>query len=245
MRYTIIIPARYHSRRFPGKPLADLAGKPLLQHVYERARQSAAERVIIATDDRRIARVAEDFKAEVCMTSRRHENGSQRLTEVVDKYALADAAVIVNLQGDEPFMPAACLDQVAALLSDERCGMATLCHRLERDAELADPNVVKLVMDKHGDALYFSRAAIPHCRDAATPPMYYRHIGLYAYSAGFLRRYARMAPCEMETAEALEQLRPLWHGEKIKVGVTALATGIGVDTPRDLQRAHALLSNGI
>jgi len=248
--YSIIIPARFTSTRFPGKPLAMLGDKPVLQHVYERACQSQAQRVIIATDDHRIEAAAIAIGAEVCMTSADHVSGSERLAEVVARQQIADSEILVNVQGDEPFIPTACIDQVAGLLAaDSSCGMSTLCHAIESREEIDNPNVVKVVRDANGNALYFSRAAIPWDREGnaliESDPIknqYFRHIGLYAYTAGFLRRYTEMPPCQLEQIEALEQLRVLWHGEKIRVAVTELDTGIGIDTPEDLQRANAVLA---
>ncbi len=244
MAYTIIIPARYASTRFPGKPLAMLGDKPMLQHVYERAVSSAATQVIIATDDERIEQAAVDFGADVCMTSDQHESGTERLAEVVDVRGIEDSEVIVNLQGDEPFMPAACLDQVAQLLIDDsQCGMATLGHPLNDRTDIDNPNIVQLVTDKNGYAMYFSRAPIPWNRDEpqSVGSAYVRHIGLYAYTAKFLREYSKMEACELESIEALEQLRVLWHGEKIKVAVTELDTGVGIDSPEDMEKAKNVL----
>lgn len=246
MAYTIIIPARYASTRFPGKPLAMLGDKPMLQHVYERASSCGASRVIIATDDVRIEQAAKDFGADVCMTSDQHESGTERLAEVVDIRQIVDSEVIVNLQGDEPFMPAECLDQVAQLLIDDsQCGMATLGHRLNNRADIDNPNIVQLVTDKNGYAMYFSRAPIPWNRDEpqAVGNAYVRHIGLYAYTAKFLREYSQMEACELESIEALEQLRVLWHGQKIKVAITELDTGVGIDSPEDLEKVNNALAN--
>lgn len=244
MSFTIIIPARYASTRFPAKPLAMLVGKPVLQHVYERGCESAASRVVIATDDKRIADVAAGFGAETCMTSADHASGTERLAEVVDKLNIDDNEIIVNLQGDEPFMPIQPLDQIAALLNDDEADMATLCHPLAEVEDLHNPNIVKLVMNAKGHAMTFSRAPIPWHRDSQGKIVTscYRHIGLYAYRAGFLRRYSQMAACELESIEALEQLRVLWYGEKIAVGITDQNTGIGIDTPEDLAKAELFLS---
>jgi len=245
MSYMIVIPARFASTRFPGKPLALLGDKPVLQHVYERASKSNAERVVIATDDDRIEAAAVAMGAEVCMTSPDHVSGTERLAEVVGRYQLADDQVVVNVQGDEPFMPVACMDQVASLLQEhEQCEMSTLCHVIDKKEEIENPHFVKVVMDENGNALYFSRAPIPFDRDGEEhgirASLYYRHIGLYAYTAGFLRRYSKMDHCDLEKIEALEQLRVLWHGEKVRVGITEHDTGMGIDTPEDLERANAL-----
>lgn len=246
MKYSIIIPARFASTRFPGKPLALLGEKPLLQHVYERACESQAGRVIIATDDGRIEAAAVAMEAEVCMTSPDHDCGTERLAEVVKRYQIADDEIIVNLQGDEPFMPVECIDQVASLLrEDTQSGMSTLCHVINSKEEIENPNIVKVIMDQQGYAIYFSRAPVPWDRNGEEhglpESLYYRHIGLYAYTAGFLRRYIEMQPCGLEKIEALEQLRVLWHGEKIRVGITDYKTGMGIDTPEDLEMANDAL----
>lgn len=242
MNYTIIIPARYASTRFPGKPLAMLGDKTILQHVYERALQSSAERVIIATDDERINQAAQDFGAATCMTSTEHSSGTERLAEVVEQCSIADDTVIVNLQGDEPCITAASLDQVADLiLQSPGYDMSTLCHLIDDPDEVADPHIVKVVLNECGDAMYFSRASIPWDRDRHGSVSYYRHIGLYAYTASFLRHYIELEPCELERIEALEQLRVLYHGKKIKVGITDEDSVIGIDTPEDLKKAEALL----
>lgn len=246
MPFHIIIPARYASSRLPGKPLRLLAGKPLLQHVYEQAGKSRATSVIIATDDDRIKQAAEGFGADVCMTSTTHQSGTERLAEVIDIKGLAPDEVIVNLQGDEPMMPPACLDQVAGLLADDaECKMASLCEPLESADELFDPNIVKVVLNKHQQAIYFSRAPVPWHRDAFTDnarvlpneaDLYYRHIGLYAYRAGFVKQYLQLTPSPIEKAESLEQLRVLWHGDKIAMAIALAPTGPGIDTEQDLQK---------
>ena len=241
--YTIIIPARYGSTRFPGKVLAQLGDRSILAHVYEKTQSTQAKRVIIATDDPRIELAAKTMGAEVCMTSTQHENGTARLAEVIRLLSINPQEIIVNLQGDEPFMPPSCLDQVAQLLIDNStCVMATLAHTLA-DPQLAkSPDIVKLVTDKNDHALYFSRAPIPYYRDhlAVADEHYSRHIGVYAYTAEFLTRYPQIPACPLETAEQLEQLRVLWHGEKIKVGWTDQDVGIGIDRPADLIKAQTL-----
>ncbi len=246
MNYTVIIPARYASARFPGKPLAVLAGKPMLQRTFECANKSAARRVIIATDDERIAALAHKIGAEVCMTSDRHKSGSERLAEVTNIYDMNEKEIVVNLQSDEPFMPVECLDQVAGLLeSEHNCNMATLCCPLLEKTDIDNPNIVKLVADRYGYAMYFSRAPIPWDRNKtiSIAPNYFRHIGLYAYTVSFLRKYVEMPSCELESAEALEQLRVLWNGEKIKVGTTELDTGMGIDTHKDMIRVEPYIRN--
>lgn len=240
--FIVIIPARLGSTRLPGKMLLEIAGKPLLQHVHLAARRSHAKKVIIATDDRRIADCAAAFGAECIMTSNVHMSGTERLAEAIDKLAVADDAIIVNLQGDEIGMPSALIDQVAGLLADHPAEqMATLCEAITDRNQIEDPNVVKVVSDRNNAALYFSRAPIPWHR-SGTPQNYFRHIGLYAYRAGFLREFTRMPACAIERVESLEQLRALYHGATILVAEACVASGIGIDTEADLQRARELFS---
>jgi 3-deoxy-manno-octulosonate cytidylyltransferase (CMP-KDO synthetase) len=237
-RFKVVIPARYASTRFPGKVLADIHGKPMLQHVYERALESGAGEVIIATEDHRVEVAARKFEAAVCMTSPDHASGSDRIAEVARKLKWKDSALIVNVQGDEPFIPPANIAQVALNLEQHKVEMATLRTPVADAADVANPNVVKVVVDAAGMALYFSRAAIPHRRDVSGAAVeYYRHIGLYAYRNGFLQRYTRTPPASLEEAEKLEQLRALWLGARIHVAVAQTAPGAGVDTPEDLARA--------
>jgi 3-deoxy-manno-octulosonate cytidylyltransferase (CMP-KDO synthetase) len=251
--FKVVIPARYGSTRLPGKPLLPIAGKPMIQHVFERASASAAEEILIATDDQRIAEVCRGFGARVLMTSGAHRSGSDRITEVVERLGWGDEVVVVNLQGDEPGMPAELIDQVATeLLERAEIGMATLASPLQERALLFDPNVVKVVTNAAGEALYFSRAPIPWHRDDFTMAsaelpagvVFLRHIGLYAYRVGFLGRYVSWPPAPLELAESLEQLRVLWHGERIHVAIAAAAPGPGVDTADDLARAERLLDAG-
>jgi 3-deoxy-manno-octulosonate cytidylyltransferase (CMP-KDO synthetase) len=246
----VIIPARYASTRLPGKPLADVAGKPLIQRVYERAQQSGARRVVIATDDERIRAVAESFGGEACMTSAEHRSGTDRIAEVIERLRIPADDIVVNLQGDEPMMPPALLRQVAgALATHAEAVVATACHAIHGREEFLNPNVVKVVFDDQGYALYFSRAPIPWPRDAMTgrveaPINAWRHIGIYAYRAGFVGRYAGWAPCPLEEAEQLEQLRVLWHGGRIAVCESEVIPGAGVDTPEDLERVRAAFGAG-
>jgi 3-deoxy-manno-octulosonate cytidylyltransferase (CMP-KDO synthetase) len=241
----IIIPARYASTRLPGKPLADIAGQPLIQHVHARALEAGAQSVVIATDDERIRTAAEGFGARVCMTRADHASGTDRLAEVIAQLAIGEREIVVNLQGDEPMMPAALIRQVAATLeSHADAVVATACHPINDWSEFNNPNVVKVAFARDGYALYFSRAPIPWPRDAMAagasyPTRAYRHIGLYAYRAGFVRRYAGWPACELEQLEQLEQLRVLWHGERIAVCVAEAMPGAGVDTPDDLERVRA------
>ncbi len=245
--FKVVIPARYASTRLPGKPLLELAGRPMLQHVHERSLQSGAIDVIIATDDQRIADAAHRFNATVCMTSPEHTSGTERLAEVVEAQAWDDDDIIVNVQGDEPLIPAALIKQVAAgLAGNVDARMATLAYPVQSNNEVADPNIVKVVLDRQGYALYFSRAAIPFHRDRPAvdnDTQALRHIGLYAYRAGFLKSYMHMEPSPLESIEKLEQLRVLWHGIRIHVGIATAMPGHGVDTPEDLARVDALLTH--
>ncbi|KAB7627628.1 3-deoxy-manno-octulosonate cytidylyltransferase [Alkalilimnicola sp. S0819] len=248
--FVVVIPARYGSQRFPGKPLAMLGGRPMIAHVWERARESGAAEVLIATDDRRIVAVCEEFGAQVLLTADNHVSGTDRLAEVCTQRGWADDTIVVNLQGDEPMMPPALLSQVAAnLMERPEADMATLAVALDDTAPLPDPNVVKVVRREDGYAMYFSRAPIPWDRDgllatdglAAFPDVFLRHLGIYAYRAGFLRAYPGLPPAPLERLESLEQLRALWHGALIHVGVASQAPEAGVDTPADLERVARLL----
>jgi len=243
--FVVIIPARLASTRLPNKPLADLGGKPMVVRVAERAQQSGASRIIVATDHADIAAACAAHGVEACMTRADHPSGTDRIAEVAHTLGLAPDAVVVNLQGDEPLIDPALLAACAARISAD-VPMATCAHPLSDAADAFNPNVVKVVLDKLGRALYFSRATIPWHRDgfAATreqlPAGYVplRHIGLYAYSNAFLQRYPQLEPSPLETIEALEQLRVLWHGVPIAVHVTAEAPHAGVDTPADLERVR-------
>jgi len=248
--FVVIIPARYASSRLPGKPLLPLAGKPMLQHVYERAIASGAEDVVIATDDSRIADVAAGFGATVTMTSATHPSGSDRLAEVVQKRGYEPDQIIVNLQGDEPMMPPSLIQQVAwNLEAYSQASMSTLCEKIEHIDDLFDPNIVKVVTNNEGMAMTFSRAPIPWDRDTfvisteslPTHNIYFRHIGLYAYRTEFITRYVAWPPCLLEQVESLEQLRVLWHGYNIHVAEAEESPGHGVDTESDLRRVEPLL----
>lgn len=251
MQFHIIIPARYASTRLPGKPLRLLAGKPIVQHVFEQAQKSQAKSIIIATDDARIKQVAEEFGAEVCMTSSEHNSGTERLAEVIDTKGIPEDEIILNLQGDEPMMPSACLDQVASLLlRNTDCVMASLCEAVTTAEDLFDPNVVKVVLNKDKHAIYFSRAALPWHREAfannnrvlpVEADLYYRHIGLYAYRAGFIKKYLELEVSPIEKVELLEQLRVLWHDYKIAMDVAWQTPGPGIDTEDDLKKVEKLL----
>lgn len=250
MNFTVIIPARYASSRLPRKPLADIVGKPMIQHVWEKAQQAGANRVIIATDHPEIESVARQFGAEVCMTSDKHNSGTERLAEVVEKMQIADDEIIVNIQGDEPLIPPSIVEQVARNLAENQVNMATLAVKLTTREELFNPNVVKTLNDKNGMALYFSRAPIPfgrddfpHCDDAFVQQQnYLRHIGIYAYRASFIKQYVAWQPTVLEQLESLEQLRALWYGEKIHLALAKEAPQVGVDTLEDLERVRQILS---
>ncbi|KAF1371195.1 MAG: 3-deoxy-manno-octulosonate cytidylyltransferase [Yokenella regensburgei] len=244
MSFVVIIPARYASTRLPGKPLQDINGKPMIVHTLERARESGADRVIVATDHPDVARAVEAVGGEVCMTRVDHQSGTERLAEVVEKCGFSDDTIIVNVQGDEPTIPAANIRQVAENLARSQCGMATLAVPVHSAEEAFNPNAVKVVMDNAGYALYFSRATIPWDRDRFAQSRdtigdsLLRHIGIYAYRAGFINRYISWPPSPLEQIEMLEQLRVLWYGEKIHVEVAKVTPGTGVDTPEDLERVR-------
>ncbi|MBP0048665.1 3-deoxy-manno-octulosonate cytidylyltransferase [Marinobacterium sp. AK62] len=253
MSFSVIIPARYASSRFPGKPLADLNGKPMVQHVYERACESEATRVVIATDDQRIADAARGFGAEVCMTSPDHPSGTDRLQEVVKTLGFYNDDIVVNVQGDEPMVPPRIINQVAHnLMALPDAGIATLSEPIETVEALLNPNVVKVVSDYRGMAMYFSRAPIPWPRDAfmqadgqSTMPTgfdWQRHIGLYAYRVKMLNDFVRWDPAPLEQTECLEQLRALWNGVGIHVAAADETPPAGVDTPEDLARIARLMA---
>lgn len=249
MSFRVVIPARYASTRLPGKPLREIAGRPLLAHVHDRARESGADEIVVATDDARIERAARGFGARTLMTSAAHASGTDRIAEVVDRLGWPDDVMVVNLQGDEPLIAPAAIRQVASVLeSASDAALATLCTPLESLAEFLDPNVVKVVTDARGAALYFSRAPLPWPRDRiggeGRPDSFAharRHIGLYAYRAATLRRLATLPECEIERVERLEQLRALWNGLVIQVAVADGIPQSGVDTDEDLVRVGALL----
>ena len=251
MAFTVLIPARFASTRLPGKPLADIAGKPMVVRVAERAQGSGAARVVVATDDARVEAAVAAHGIAVCMTRPDHPTGTDRLAEAAALLALPDDAIVVNVQGDEPLLDPALMRRMAEVLAARPdAAIATACHPIDDAAEAFNPNVVKVVLDVAGYALYFSRATIPWARDAfatardALPaglPLY-RHYGLYAYRVSFLRAYPRLAPAPIERFEALEQLRALWHGYRIAVEVTHGTPAPGIDTPDDLARVRALFA---
>lgn len=239
--FAALIPARFASTRFPGKPLADLAGKPMVVRVCERARESGAAPVCVATDDKRIADAVRAHGFEARMTRADHASGTDRIAEAAAQLGLAEDAIVVNVQGDEPLIAPQLIAGVAAALAGRpEASVATACHPIHDPAEFANPNVVKVVRAASGDALYFSRAGIPFPRDGGTPTAE-RHIGIYAYRVAFLRRYAGLAPAPLETTEQLEQLRVLWHGHRIVVVQAEGAMAPGVDTPADLEAVLKLL----
>ncbi len=248
MSFTVVIPARYQSSRLPGKPLADIGGKPMIQWVYEQSLKAGASKVIIATDDKRVELVAQSFGAVVCMTSPNHESGTERLAEVVQKMNIDGEQIIVNVQGDEPLIPPSNIKQVAENLANSVAPMATLAVEIEHESEVFNPNAVKVVTDQDGYALYFSRATIPWDRDnfsddnkQLVQPLL-RHIGIYAYRAGFINTYVNWKPSQLEKIECLEQLRVLWYGEKIHVDVAKEAPPAGVDTEEDLDAVRKLVA---
>ncbi|QEW32849.1 3-deoxy-manno-octulosonate cytidylyltransferase [Erwinia billingiae] len=247
MSFVAIIPARFASTRLPGKPLVDIQGKPMVVHVMERALESGADRVIVATDNEEVARAVEAAGGEVCMTRADHHSGTERLAEVIDRYQFADDTIIVNVQGDEPMIPPVIIRQVAENLAKSEAGMATLAVPIETAEEAFNPNAVKVVMDAKGYALYFSRATIPWDRERFATSReeigdtFLRHIGIYGYRAGFIRRYVSWEPSPLEHIELLEQLRVLWYGEKIHVAVAKAIPSVGVDTPEDLARVRAAM----
>lgn len=233
--FHVIIPARYHSIRFPGKLLQDIRGQSVLQRVYGQALQSGASSIIIATDHEEIAAHAKSFGAEVCMTASTHATGTDRLAEVVQQKQFLSDALIVNVQGDEPFIPPAVIRQVAQSLEKNPVPMATLCIPIDSLAQFQDPNVVKVVFSKTNKALYFSRSPIPAQRD--NPESFrhsFKHIGIYAYRASFLLEYVNLPGCELESCELLEQLRVLWAGHAIQVDVACEKPLQDINTPSDL-----------
>ncbi|NOV29633.1 3-deoxy-manno-octulosonate cytidylyltransferase [Methylomonas sp. ZR1] len=248
--FKVVIPARYGSTRLPGKPLLDIAGKPMIVHVCERALEADAEQVVVATDDQRIFDAVSDLGLQAVMTDPNHQSGTERLAEVARVMGWADEQIVVNLQGDEPLIPPAYIRDVAiALAGQDQAGIATLAAKILDVEEIFNPNAVKVVLDKNGYALYFSRAAIPWNRStfpdnhdiasAALP--HFRHIGMYAYTVGFLQRYCGWAASPLESVESLEQLRILWHGERVLVKIVDKTPEAGVDTEEDLVRVSRRL----
>jgi 3-deoxy-manno-octulosonate cytidylyltransferase (CMP-KDO synthetase) len=250
MRFSVVLPVRYASQRLPGKPLAEINGKPLILHACDSAKRSGAEGVIVATDDARIQQACEKAGIEVQMTAATHASGTDRIAEVAQRLDWDDEELVVNLQGDEPMMPPGCIEQTARLL-ESGADMSTLCTPIHDLAEFLNPNVVKVVADGQGKALYFSRAPIPWNRDGAPSGLAsqqqfhgaLRHIGIYGYRVGALKRLSATPPCELEQLEKLEQLRALWLGMHIALDVAREVPGPSVDTPEDLKRVAALLKH--
>jgi 3-deoxy-manno-octulosonate cytidylyltransferase (CMP-KDO synthetase) len=247
VKFSVVIPARYGSSRLPGKPLADLGGKPMVVRVCERAAASGARAVHVATDDARIADAARAGGFSALMTRADHPSGTDRVAEAAAQLGIGDDELVVNVQGDEPLIEPALIAEVAAVLARRReASVSTACHALREAREIFDPNVVKVVLDARDLALYFSRAPIPWARDAyaaaerVPPPDMpcYRHIGIYGYRAEFLRKYSTLAPAPIERFESLEQLRVLWHGYRIAVAVMAGESAPGIDTQQDLERVR-------
>ncbi len=249
MSFLVVIPARFASTRLPGKPLLDIAGKPMIQWVYERACQSSAERVVVATDDERVASAVQAFGGEICMTSSEHESGTDRIQEAVRQLELEPGLLVVNVQGDEPLIPAPIIDQVAANLARHpQADIATLSVPIDNPAQFTDPNCVKVVTDNSGYALYFSRASIPFPRDQQALQLpasgASRHLGIYAYRVSFLHRFVNWPMGRLEATEKLEQLRAMENGVRIHVAEAALVPPAGVDTEHDLAAVRELLGAG-
>lgn len=251
--FHVVIPARHASTRLPGKPLLEISGKPMIVRVAERAAQSGAQQIWIATDHHAIANVAHQHGFKACLTKDSHASGTDRIAEVVEQHGWSDDTIVVNVQGDEPLIPPELIHAVAEHLDRHpECSIATACHEIHDEATLRNPNAVKAIVDKNHNALYFSRAPIPYPRDAfaAGQPVpqdlpVLRHIGLYAYRAGFLRAYGQLTPAPIEQFEALEQLRALYHGYKIGVTIAHTAPPAGVDTEADLHLARKLFESQI
>lgn len=248
MSFTVLIPARLASTRLPDKPLADIAGVPMVVRVARRATESQARQVVVATDSGRVRDACEQHAVACVMTRADHPSGSDRLAEACERLGLHDDEVVVNVQGDEPLIDPRLIDATANLLTqDDTAQMSTAAHAIDDAEDFRNPNVVKVVLQRDGTALYFSRAPIPWPRDGTGPaglsvPAPLRHIGIYGYRVGFLRRFPQMEQSPLERIEALEQLRAMWHGHRIRVHLSDHAPGPGVDTPQDLERVRRLLS---
>lgn len=248
--FYVVIPARYASTRLPGKPLLDIAGKPMVVHVADKAKLNGASKIVVATDDARIEAVVQGYGYSAVLTRQDHVSGTDRIAEVAIREAWSDDAIVVNVQGDEPLIDPALIVEVAETLANNKeAVMATACHALHSKADFLNPNIVKVVLDKNGNALYFSRAPIPYPRDAfatnADVPKdmpIYRHIGLYAYRTKFLKQYAQIPAAAIEQFESLEQLRVLYQGYKIAVAISERAPAAGVDTEADLAYVRSLLA---
>lgn len=251
MKFTVVIPARYASTRLPAKPLKDIAGKAMIQRVYEQASLSDAEQVVVATDDKRIAQAVKAFGGKVCMTLASHESGTDRLQEVAQQLSLADDSIVVNVQGDEPLIPPQVINQVAKnLAASAQASVATLSEPITTREDFVNPNIVKVVSDVNGLALYFSRASMPWPRDAFSDDvgdlpkgdLFQRHIGIYAYRVALLNQFVTWPQADIESTECLEQLRVLWNGHRIHVAQSVLPVPGGVDTEADLERVRELIA---
>ena len=254
MSFIVVIPARYESSRLPGKPLMEIMlGKTMIQGTWEQAKKSGADRIVVATDNQQVKTVCESFGAEVCMTKQEHQSGTERIAEVVEKLHFSDQDIIVNVQGDEPMLPSELIHQVAEGLEEQpSINMASLCEPIDDVETVFDPHAVKVIRNQQNLALNFTRAPMPWSRDTfeGNPSLpenwlYKRHIGLYAYRAGFIKQYVNWQECQLEKVERLEQLRVLWYGEQILVLDALMDAGVGVDTEQDLQRVRALLSTSV
>ena len=244
--FLVVIPARLGSTRLPRKPLADIGGKPMVIRVAERAKLSLAQSVVVATDSPEIQAACDEHRIDCLLTSENHPTGTDRIAEVAQLLKLPNDALIVNVQGDEPLIPPELINQVASTLAENaRCAISTVAVPITEVAEINNPNVVKVVLNRSGEALYFSRAPIPFVRDAQAQQTtaHLRHLGIYGYRADFLQAYSRLEPAPPEQAEALEQLRALWNGYRIAVHIAPEAPPAGVDTPEDLERIRQLLGN--
>ncbi|MGJ7563586.1 3-deoxy-manno-octulosonate cytidylyltransferase [Variovorax sp. GB1R11] len=254
MSFTVLVPARLASTRLPNKPLADIAGVPMVVRVARRASESGASRVVVAGDDPSIVSACKAHGVEAILTRQDHPSGTDRLAEACEQLGLDGDDIVVNVQGDEPLIDPALIDAVASTLaSHAEADMSTAAHAIDSISDFMNPNVVKAVLDAQGNAMYFSRAPVPWWRDGSTSgaapsvlptPAPLRHIGIYGYRAGFVRKFPLLAPAPVEATEALEQLRALWHGHRIAVHVSDVAPGPGIDTPEDLARVRAVFAAG-
>ena len=243
--FLVVIPARLGSTRLPRKPLADIAGKPMVIRVAERAKLSLAQSVVVATDSPEIQAACDEYHIECLLTSADHPTGTDRIAEVAQLLKLPSNTLIVNVQGDEPLIPPELINQVATTLAEhEQCAISTVAVPINDASEISNPNVVKVILNRSNEALYFSRAPIPFVRDPQSSPqtVHLRHLGIYAYRADFLQAYTRLEPAPPEQAEALEQLRALWNGYRIAVHIASEAPPAGVDTPEDLERIRQILA---
>ncbi len=254
MSFTVLVPARLASTRLPNKPLADIAGVPMVVRVARRASESGASRVVVAGDDPSIVSACKAHGVEAILTRQDHPSGTDRLAEACEQLGLDGDDIVVNVQGDEPLIDPALIDAVASTLAGHaEADMSTAAHAIDSISDFMNPNVVKAVLDAQGNAMYFSRAPVPWWRDGSTSgaapsvlptPAPLRHIGIYGYRAGFVRKFPLLAPAPVEATEALEQLRALWHGHRIAVHVSDVAPGPGIDTPEDLARVRAVFAAG-